>query len=126
MTEAIALNIYSDRIGAKVVACPTAPNPGHANKQRQKSYSKYSHGSEQICSRMFLFLHTIGKFRLNSLVASFKLNGLTDRLHGNSNRKPHNVLSLSSLEYYVKFLLNYADLNVVLLPGRIPGYSKMD
>ncbi len=104
----------------------TAPNPGHANKQRQKSYSKYSHGSEQICSRMFLFLHTIGKFRLNSLVASFKLNGLTVRIHGNSNRKPHNALSLSSLEYCVKFLLNYADLNAVLLPGRIPGYSKMD
>ena len=32
-------------------------------------------------------------------------------------------LSLSSVEYFVQFLLNYADQNV---PGRIPGYHKTD
>ncbi len=26
----------------------------------------------------------------------------------------------------MKFLLNYANLNAVILPGLIPGYSKMD
>ena len=75
---------------------------------------------------MFQFFHIVGKTRLNNLISSFKEHGLTSHIHGNKKRLPHNALSLSSVEYFVKFLLNYADQNAILLPGRIPGYHKTD
>ena len=68
----------------------------------------------------------MGIKRHNNLLASLKKNGLTPRIHGNTNRVPHNALSLSSVEYFMKFLVNYADENAILLPGRIPGYHKTD
>ena len=75
---------------------------------------------------MFRFLHTIGEKRLKNLVKSFKANGLAPCVHGNTKRLPHNTLPLSSVEYVVRFLLNFADQNCLLLPGRIPGYSRSD
>ena len=98
----------------------------HSCMQRQKNYSKYMHGGQQICRIMFRFFHTIGKTRLENLKANFREHGITARIHGNTNRLPHNALSLSSVEYVVRFLLNYADQNAILLPGRIPGYQKTD
>ena len=57
---------------------------------------------------------------------SVKENGLTPRTHGNTRRKPHNALSFSSIEYVVRFLHTYTEQNGLLLPGRVPGYSRMD
>ena len=103
-----------------------APAIGYPSKHRVNPHSKYSHGSQPICRQMFQFLHAIGNLRLNSLIANFRHHGLTPRIHGNTKKRPHNALSLSSIEHFVKFLLNYSDQNAILLPGRIPGYHKMD
>ena len=98
----------------------------HVNKKRERQHNHYIHSGQRICRVMFRFFHTVGKKRHNNLLASLKKNGLIPRIHGNTNRVPHNALSLSSVEYFVKFLLNYADENAILLPGRIPGYHKTD
>ncbi len=74
-----------------------------------------------MCPVMFSFLHSIGETRLKNLVHSFKQNGLVPRIHGNSRRLPHNALSMSSVEFVVRFLLNYADQNGILLPGPYLG-----
>ena len=81
---------------------------GVSNKERQRSHCRYSHGGQPICRRMFQFLHIVGKTKL---ISSFKEHGLTSRIHGNKKRLPHNALFLSSVEYFVKLLLNYADQN---------------
>ena len=99
---------------------------GHTPRPRKHNYMKYFHQGKSICSTMFRFLHTIGEKRLKNLVRSFKANGLAPRVHGNTKRLPHNTLPLSSVEYVVRFLLNFADQNCLLLPGRIPGYSRSD
>ena len=39
---------------------------------------------------------------------------------------PKHTLSLSTLEYVLKFLLNYTEENGLLSPGRVPGYSRSD
>lgn len=46
--------------------------------------------------------------------------------HGNSKRLPHNMLPQAVAEDIKNFLSNYVhvDENVVLLPGRIPGYKN--
>ena len=36
------------------------------------------------------------------------------------------TLPFESMEFVVRFLLNYAEQNVLLLPGRLPGYSCSD
>lgn len=51
---------------------------------------------------------------------------MTPRTHGNSRRRPHNALSFSSVEYVVRFLHTYTEQNGLLLPGRVPGYSRTD
>ena len=75
---------------------------------------------------MFRFLHTIGQKRLKNLAKSLKNNGLAPRIHGNTKRLPPNTLSTSSVDFVICFLLNYADQNGILLPGRIPGYTRSD
>ena len=94
--------------------------------QRQKKYTKYFHYGQQVCPVTFHFLHTIGRKRLKNLTNHFKENGLIPRVRGNTKRPPKHALSFSSIEYVVQFLVNYADQNAILLPGRVPGYRNTD
>ena len=47
-------------------------------------------------------------------------------LHRNSKRLPHNTLPQAVNEDVKNFLTNHVEENVVLLPGRIPGFKKDD
>ncbi len=98
----------------------------HSLTPRKKNYSKFSHLGYPVCPITFRFLHGIGETRLKNLVKHLKLNGLTPRVHKNTRRLPKHSLSLDSIQYVVKLLLNYTDQNGILLPGRIPGYRKTD
>ena len=98
----------------------------HKEDERKKAYSSFSHQGRPICTRMFRFLHGVGSKRLKNLTRSLKENGLTPRVHGNSKRKPSNALSYSSTEFVVRFLFSYAEQHALLLPGRIPSYSRCD
>ena len=69
---------------------------------------------------------TIGKDRFTAVKASFIVNGLTTRRHGNSKHLPHNALTFEENTNVVTFLHNYAEANAILLPGRIPGYKRDD
>lgn len=71
-------------------------------------------------------LHGVGRTHFKNLLKSLKKNGLTPRTHGNAKKRPHHALSLSSIEYVVRFIHNYAEQNALLLPGRVPGYSRTD
>ena len=53
-------------------------------------------------------------------------NGIVPRCHGNPRRLPKHVLSMECLRDPRKFLLNYAEQNALLLPGRVPGFSRTD
>ena len=79
-----------------------------------------------MCRKTFSFLHTIGKKRLQNLAKSLKENGITPCIHGNVRKRPQHSLSFISTEFMVRFLLIYAEQNVMLLPGRVPGYSRSD
>ena len=91
-----------------------------------RSYSMFLHQGKQVCVRTFRFLHRVGEKRFKNLVKSVKENGLTPRTHGNSWRRQHNAFSSTSIEYVVRFLHTYTEQNGLLLPGRIPGYSRTD
>ena len=63
---------------------------------------------------------------LKNLIIHYKVDEPTPQIHGNSNRLPKHALSLSSVEYVVRFLVNYTDQHAIPLPGRIPGYKNTD
>ena len=93
---------------------------------RQKPYTCHFHQGKAVCRKMFIFLHAISKKRLYNVTTHFHLNGITPRTHGNTKRLPAHTLTLQSVEYVVRFLLNYTEQHALLLPGRVPGYSRDD
>lgn len=98
----------------------------HAAQERERPNTLYFHQGKQVCMKTFRTLHTIGEMRLKNLAKSLKQNCLAPRIHGNTKRKPHHALSFASIEYVVRFLFNYTEQNGLLLPGRVPGYSRTD
>ena len=85
----------------------------------------YYHG-KQICKKTFLFLHCLNKNRFCSLVKCYRKNGLTLRVHGNKKRLPSSAFSSETIERVVKFILNVAEEQALLLPGRVPGFKRTD
>ena len=75
---------------------------------------------------MFRFLHGIGTKRLKNLAKSVSEHGVVTRVHGNTNRLPRHTLSLKTVEHVVRFLISFTEVHGLLLPGRVPGYSRDD
>ena len=99
---------------------------GHREKDRQRASYTFHHQGKPICKKVFKFIHTIGGTRYRNLKKSIHSQGLVIRTHGNLKRSPAHALSLSSTEFVVMFLLNFAEQNALLLPGQVPGYSRSD
>ena len=51
---------------------------------------KYQYGGIQICKAAFMFVHAIGAHRLKNLISHYDENGLSERVHGNVRKRPHN------------------------------------
>ena len=80
----------------------------HAETEHERWYSSYFHQGKPVCQKMFRFLHGIGEKRLKNLAASFRINGIRPRTHGNAKKLPHNTISFTPLQYFVHFIFNYA------------------
>lgn len=73
-----------------------------------------------------LFLHCLHRNRFYSLVKHYRKNGLSLRVHGNKNRLPGSSSSAETVKQVVKFILNTAEEQALLLPGRLPGFKRID
>ncbi len=91
---------------------------------RVRSSTQFQFGGHRICIKTFCFLHNIGQGKFKSIKSSWLENGLHPHQHQHTT--PHNVTSLSDVQQVVRFILNYAEDNAILLPGRIPGYKRDD
>ena len=67
----------------------------------------------------------VSSTQVKNLVKTFKVNGLEPRIHGNTKSLPKHILPMASI-YRICFLLNYAEQNGLVLPARIPGYSRLE
>ena len=103
-----------------------ATDSRHALKHRERSSTTYYHQGKTVCASLFFFIHTVGGKRSRNLLKHFIQNGITPHIHGNTKRLPKHSLTLKSTEYIIRFLLNYAEQNALLLPGRVPGYRRSD
>ena len=95
----------------------------HGTEVRQRTYGSYLHHGKRVCMKT---LHAISRKRLGKVKASLLENGLVPRVHGNTKRLPANTLSFTDTQRVVQFIVNYAEANAILLPGRIPGYKRSD
>ena len=48
------------------------------------------------------------------------------RVHGNSKRLPSSTSSVETVENVVKFIMNIAEEQAFILPGRVPGFKRVD
>ena len=71
-------------------------------------------------------MHRLHKTRFYSLVKHYRKNGLTLRTHGNTKRLPSSAFSVGTVERVVKFIMNVAEDQALLLPGRVPGFKRID
>ncbi len=95
-------------------------------RERKNNYTAHYHQGKVICQKMFLFIHSIGSKRLKNISKSLRNDGVGPRTHGNTKRLPKWTLTLNDVEYLIRFLLNYTEQHGLLLPGRVPGYSRDD
>ena len=63
---------------------------------------------------------------MKNVISSIKRNGLTSRRHGNTGRTPKHSLSFETKKEVVQFLVRYTIQHGLVLPGRVPGFSKTD
>ena len=56
----------------------------HAETEHERWYTSYFHQGKPVCQKMFRFLHGIGE----NLAASFRVNGIRPRTHGNAKSSP--------------------------------------
>jgi len=115
-------------LSGQLMALTSDPELSHSHpaNERKLSVTKYYHCGQRVCRNTFLFLHGVGSARLKALKSHCLENGLVPRMHGNTGRVPHSALSLEDVQHIVQFILHYAEVNAVLLPGRIPEYKRDD
>ena len=106
--------------------CNEVSVSGRSHKHRKQPRMAFYYHGKRICKKTFLFLHCLNKNRFCSLVKHYRKNGLTLRIHGNKKRLPSSAFSSETIERVVKFILNVAEEQALLLPGRVPGFKRTD
>ena len=100
--------------------------PGYSLlKQNRVHYYLHSPWEANMLHYFSVFA-CVGRTRIENLMVHFADHGLVPRTHGNLKHLPKHALSFTTIEYVVKFLVNHAENNAILLPGRIPGYKETD
>ena len=95
----------------------------YSNKTK-KHVSYYMYHGNRVCRQTFCFVNTITEKKLKTLKAHFRDNGIVTRVHGNTKRLPKNTTSTTEIEAVKSFIGNYAIVNAINLPGRVPGYKS--
>ena len=94
-------------MGQVMAGCFSGETSSHRGQQRGKSYTMFYHNGSRICKQTFLFLHTMGCWRFKAIKASYLVNGVVARVHGNTGKWKLG-LSLKQIQDIVQFILNYA------------------
>lgn len=108
------------------LSCSEISMSGRSEKQRKRTRMFFFFHGKRVCKETFLFLHCLSKMRFFSLVKHYKKNGLTLRVHGNKKRLQSSSFSAETVENVVKFIMNIAEEQALLLPGRVPGFKRVD
>ena len=124
--ESSELDLVILGIVQSAINCDEVSSSGRKEAKRQRTRVTLSFHGQRICLKTFLFMHRLHKTRFYSLVKHYQKNGLTLRTHGNTKRLPSSAFSVETVERVVKFIMNVAEDQALLLPGRVPGFKRID
>ena len=108
------------------INCDEVSHSGRTEKIRQRTRIPFFFHGKRICLKTFLFMHRLHKTRFYSRVKHYRKNGLSLRIHGNKRRLPSSAFSTETIERVVKFIMNITEDQALLLPGRVPGFKRID
>ena len=109
---------------ANIQACTNSEIIGE--KRKRSSQSSFLYLNRPICKDLFLNLYRISYSQFRRLKQHYEEHGLSQRVHGNCKRLPHNSLPQAVTKDVKNFQSNNADENAVLLPVRILGFKNDD
>ena len=97
-----------------------------ASYQSDTGKTNFYFNGQRIRQTMFLHLHHISRKWLRTLLQHYKKKGIAPRVHGNTKCLPPNTTPFNTIKEIVRFILNLAQEQALVLPGRIPGYHRTD
>ena len=116
---------------SKIEACIHMGTETQSTKQVQKAREQhrvmYTHHGHSVCRDFFSHIHgDVGERRLRNLFTHYKSKGVEARVHGLSKRLPVHALSYETILFVYNFILNVAEANAIILPGRQSFAWKTD
>ena len=78
-------------------------------KERRRDRYSYTFSGQKVCTRVFRYVHAIGKERLENLQKHYQTKGNEPRVHGNKGRRPCHSLMYEQVEHVVRFLERHSE-----------------
>ena len=114
------------KIEAFIHMSESTERSGHKQTERKRTRNDYFFRGHRICRELFKYVHCIGESQLDKLNKHFREVGVEPRIHGRTKKLPVNAFSYQDTRCVVDFIVNYADVHVITLPGRTPHHWKSD
>ena len=111
--------------GMHLSSMTTKTRRGQQQERQAQRTDFYLHGF-RICRDLFKQIHTISQDKLTALIAHYKVAGCEARVHRSKHKRPANALKFEDTRAVIDFIVNYAEANAIILPGRTPGHWKTD
>ena len=118
LLESIASSIHEDD--------DVGTHSGRRAAKRLHTSRECKHKGYTICRRTFTFFHDISHHKVQALKKHFSENGLTVRMHGNTQKHLRNAPTYDRILNLLRFIQSYSEQNAILLPGHIPGFKRDD
>ena len=74
------------------------------------------------CVSKCVFLHVMSKHRFVNICHHFDAHGLLERVHGNGQKRAHNMCTPDQLKNLVTFIDYIAQAHAIPLPGCLPNH----
>ncbi|KAK6167396.1 hypothetical protein SNE40_021432 [Patella caerulea] len=99
-------------------------------KQKERKHPRTEHyvNGIRVCRETFKFLHCISQNKLTAVLKHYKEFGLTPRekKSGGRHASDKRLLTHDDICRVVTFIINFAELHALVLPGRVPGFKRFD
>ena len=108
------------------INCSDVSVSGKSEKNRRQLPMTFFYHGKKIYRTKFLFLPCIGKNKFCSLVKHYRKNELSLHVHGNQKWPPSWTVPSQTVKQVMKFILNVAEEQALLLPRHAPGFKRTD
>ncbi|XP_071962639.1 uncharacterized protein [Antedon mediterranea] len=104
----------------------TARKKKTQTQRKQSRIRSFHYGQKRVCRETFFFLMGIGRDKFKNVKTWYETHGLVFRRKRSGGRRGKHLLKMENVEGVVRFIVNFAAANCILLPGRIPGVKSAE